>query len=168
MKFSIVMTAPRSTSFSSFNLHKPLVNPHVGLKCDAITQTRITSHKTDMLEKYNESIRWTSKGFMCDGVPFSRDEINMLFRNIEKHLVFRVKFAIVEDTGDSPISTGGSGKHYCSRCDRNFSKIGHLARHLDTVHSKSRFSCVKCQSTFSRADSLRLHLLKCMDGTQFI
>jgi hypothetical protein len=161
MQFSIVMTAPRSVSLSGSN-------SYASLRSDGKTEMSSTNRKSNMLDKYNESIGWTSKGLMYDGVPFSHEEINMLFRNIEKNLGFRVKFAIVEDTSDSPISDGGSVKNYCSRYDRNFVKIGHLTRHLDTVHSKSRFSCVKCQSTFSRVDSLRLHLLKCVVGDQFI
>ena len=53
-----------------------------------------------------------------------------------------------------------SNKHfnlYCVLCDRTYSGLDKLRRHVDSVHSSQAYRCWMCSKVYNRSDNLRAH-----------
>ena len=56
------------------------------------------------------------------------------------------------------------GRIQCPQCPATFSKkqgTASLNRHIQSIHSKLRYTCDMCGKTFGRKDSLRIHKGRC-------
>ena len=45
----------------------------------------------------------------------------------------------------------------CVECEYSAKKESNLKRHIQSVHTKSKFECVYCEEEFSRKDNLTRH-----------
>ncbi|KAI9272707.1 hypothetical protein BDA99DRAFT_533545 [Phascolomyces articulosus] len=56
-----------------------------------------------------------------------------------------------------------SSDHYCSQCNKSFTRIRDRIRHENSVHiRKERFQCSHCEKTFTRRDSKVRHAYQCL------
>ena len=59
------------------------------------------------------------------------------------------------------VATQTAPGYWCHLCEnRSYIAKCSLKRHLDTMHSQTRFACLHCDATYSRRSDLKKHISK--------
>ncbi|KAH7122085.1 c6 zinc finger domain-containing protein [Dactylonectria estremocensis] len=54
--------------------------------------------------------------------------------------------------------SSGAGRYQCTQCQRTYTRVDHLARHVRSHLQERPFQCQTCQKCFGRADLLKRHM----------
>ncbi|KAH7156053.1 c6 zinc finger domain-containing protein [Dactylonectria macrodidyma] len=58
----------------------------------------------------------------------------------------------------SEVQSSGGGRYQCTQCQRTYTRVDHLARHVRSHLQERPFQCQTCQKCFGRADLLKRHM----------
>jgi len=89
---------------------------------------------------------------------------NCLSRQIEvKFIADEIEPAdkVVEETYDNPEKDADQSKMQCEHCNKIFTQIGSLKRHIKTLHEGKRYHCTNCNISRSSKQNLEIHSVKC-------
>ncbi|KAH7133691.1 c6 zinc finger domain-containing protein [Dactylonectria macrodidyma] len=71
----------------------------------------------------------------------------------------------METPAQQPQKSPGQGLFQCSACQRTFTRVDHLARHVRSHLQERPFQCQTCNKTFGRPDLLKRHAA-CHEGDE--
>ncbi|KAH7022105.1 c6 zinc finger domain-containing protein [Ilyonectria destructans] len=71
----------------------------------------------------------------------------------------------METSAQQPQKAPGQGLFQCSACQRTFTRVDHLARHVRSHLQERPFQCQTCNKTFGRPDLLKRHAA-CHEGDE--
>ncbi|KAH6876532.1 c6 zinc finger domain-containing protein [Thelonectria olida] len=71
----------------------------------------------------------------------------------------------METASQQPQKSPGQGLFQCSACQRTFTRVDHLARHVRSHLQERPFQCQTCSKTFGRPDLLKRHSA-CHEGEE--
>lgn len=57
--------------------------------------------------------------------------------------------------------------YVCSYCEKSYKQKSHLDRHIDASHMNIRYQCNKCEKSFSKSWSLKMHLFTHSEADNF-
>ena len=65
-----------------------------------------------------------------------------------------------EQNGDALAADGQKNTHVCIYCDKEFSALAKLQRHIRKHTGEKPFRCLYCEMRFSRSDNLHTHMVR--------
>ena len=140
----------------SLNRHIQSIHKMLRFTCNLCDKT---FGRKDTLKIHKKRAHSNSKGLINNVEMHNDDELlpgNKLVHN--NNVVSRKKISTTESSLEHPAGD----RIQCPECPATFSKANSegnnsLNRHLQTLHSKIRFTCDLCGKSFGRKDSLKLH-----------